>query len=68
MTDTTIWKIGKYKSKMVGHLPAQYLFWFESELKNQNSPFAKEFKEYIEDNRQVLNQEIEEEKRNNKFY
>ena len=68
MTDTTILNFGKYKGKMLGQIPAHYLLWFEDNLKDKNSNWAKEFIEYIEDNRQALNQEIEEEKRNNKFY
>ena len=68
MTDTTILNFGKYKGKMLGQIPAQYLLWFEDNLKDKNSTWAKELKEYIEDNRQALNKEIDEEKRNSKFY
>ena len=68
MTDTKILNFGKYKSKMLGQIPTQYLLWFEDNLKDKNSTWAKELKEYIEDNRQALNKEIDEEKRNSKFY
>ena len=64
MTDTTILNFGKYKGKMLGQIPAHYLLWFETQLKGQKSPFAIEYMEYIEDNRQALNQEIEQEKKN----
>ena len=68
MTDATILNFGKYKGKMLGQIPAHYLLWFEDQLKTQKNNFANEFRAYVEDNRQALNKEIEEEKRNNKFY
>ena len=64
MTDTTKIEFGKYKGKMIGQVPANYLLWFYENLRDKNSPWAKEFKEYVEDNMEVLKMEIE----NTRFY
>jgi len=54
-TDTTLMPFGKYKGKELQDIPASYLLWLYNEGLNH-----LQLKEYIEDNMEVLEKEIEE--------
>ncbi len=62
MKDNSILNFGKYKGRMLGQIPADYLLWLNDQMKGKKSPFAMEFKEYIEDNMQALKMEIDNNK------
>lgn len=64
MTDSTILNFGKYKGKMLGQIPADYLLWLNDEMNGKNNPFSIEYKAYIQDNMQALKLEIENDNAN----
>jgi len=57
MTDTDIMPFGKYRGEIMQNVPASYLLWLADQPNvkiNQSELFA-----YIEDNRKVLEKEVE---------
>ena len=60
MTDTDRITFGKYKGKMLGEIPAHYMLWLYKELaeSKKKSPFIKEMVEYLTDNLEYYNQQI----------
>jgi uncharacterized protein (DUF3820 family) len=57
MTDESIMPFGKYKGEKIANVPAKYLMWLYYEGK-----VFGEVKQYISDNKDVLEQEILHEK------
>lgn len=55
MNDTSPMPFGKYKGKKLEDVPAHYLIW----LYDNDKSFG-DLKDYIEDNLDVLQQEVEE--------
>jgi hypothetical protein len=58
MKDTDKMPFGKYKDKMIGQVPAQYLIWLRGELKIKCSKFAEPVRDYIDDNLEALKLEL----------
>lgn len=60
MKDTDIMKFGKYKGKMLGEIPADYMIWLLSNFKDQkkNSPFSLAMIEYLESNMEYYKQQL----------
>lgn len=57
MKDTDIMIFGKYKGKMLGEIPADYMIWLYGEMKEKHSPFAKAMTEYLESNLEYYKQQ-----------
>ena len=53
---------GKHKHKPLEEVPAKYLLWLDSKMKNKKfpSPDEKGLMKYIEDNRHFLEKEIKD--------
>lgn len=64
MTDTTIMPFGKYKGKMLGEIPAEYMIWLHDEfldengLYRKNGMFAKELADYLRENLEYYKQQL----------
>jgi uncharacterized protein (DUF3820 family) len=65
MNDNSIMPFGKYKGTKLINVPASYLLWLYSQWTEttQLDDNQKELKEYIEDNMQVLEMELKQEKK-----
>lgn len=59
MKDTDRMIFGKYKGKMLGEIPAEYMLWLYSEMKEKKSPFATQLTEYLESNLEYYKQQNE---------
>ena len=59
LTDETTMPWGKYKGSALEDVPASYLFWLENKIREDNNPdaFRSGLLVYIEENRDILNQE-----------
>ncbi len=59
LTDETTMPWGKHKDVALEDVPASYLFWLEDQIRrrNNNDSFRSGLLVYIEENRDVLNQE-----------
>lgn len=58
MKDTDVMIFGKYKGKMLGELPADYMIWLYHEMKEKKNRFGKELTEYLESNLDYYKQQI----------
>lgn len=59
MRDTDIMTFGKYKGKMLGQIPADYMIWLYTEMKDKKSPFAVKLTEYLSENMEYYLQQTE---------
>lgn len=55
MTDNDIIPFGKFKGTKLANIPADYFVWL-----NEQDWCTKAYKDYIEDNKDVLNQELKD--------
>lgn len=65
INDNTYMKFGKYSGKRLADVPAEYLLWLQGNLgkKKKLFGFEKALWEYILDNQEVLEKELEDGKR-----
>lgn len=62
-TDSTIIDFGQHKGKTLANVPASYLLW----LFGEGLSGRPVLKAYIEDNKQVLEQQAKAERKNNQW-